>query len=80
MKPKIRMGDVRDSERLAHVLRAELRRGDAAECGMVEERRCGHRLLGRPVSESGRLRHGDGGPEEATAAGGCPATSTSAAR
>jgi len=31
------------------------------------------------VSESGRLRHGDGGPEEATAAGGCPATSTSAA-
>jgi hypothetical protein len=41
VKPKIRMGDVRDSERLAHVLRAELRRGDAAECGMVEERRCG---------------------------------------
>ena len=30
-----------------------------------------HRLMERPVSESGRLRHGDGTRGSAAAAGGC---------
>jgi hypothetical protein len=71
VKPKIRMGDVRDSERLAHVLRAELRRGDAAECGMLEERRCGIGSWGGRCPSLADYVTGTGPTDGTTAAGGC---------
>jgi hypothetical protein len=71
VKPKIRMGGVRDSERLAHVLRAELRRGDAAECGMVEERRCGIGTCSVPRPSLGDYVAGTGPRGAADAAGEC---------
>ena len=53
------------------VIRPELRRGDAAECGMVEERRCGIGTCSVPRPSLGDYVAGTGPRGAADAAGEC---------